>query len=83
MQVIQDKTPASGEVRERTITAAFNVHGGEMPLLYSHRLGRAADNNRFSSDGSPNNFKRQLLYLLDAEEQRELAEHKYRLRLIK
>ncbi|KAK0642961.1 hypothetical protein B0T16DRAFT_174494 [Cercophora newfieldiana] len=58
---VQNATPASGEVRERTITAAFNVHG----------------------DGSPNNFKRQLLYLLDPDEQRELAEKKYRLRLIK
>jgi hypothetical protein len=47
------------------------------------RLGRVAELNRSSSDGSPNNFKRQLLYLLDAEEQRELAENKYRLRLIK
>ncbi|KAK4156151.1 hypothetical protein C8A00DRAFT_30963 [Chaetomidium leptoderma] len=33
-------------------------------------------------DGSPNNFKRQLLYLLDPEEQLELAEKRVRLRLI-
>ncbi|KAH6843148.1 hypothetical protein B0I37DRAFT_383847 [Chaetomium sp. MPI-CAGE-AT-0009] len=60
MQAIQNAASASGEVRERTITAAFNVHG----------------------DGSPNNFKKQLLYLLNADEQLELAEKKYRLRLV-
>ncbi|KAL7897574.1 hypothetical protein HDV63DRAFT_414865 [Trichoderma sp. SZMC 28014] len=50
----------ASEVREQTITAAFNVHG----------------------DGSPDNFKKQLLYLLTPEEQLELVEGKLRLRLI-
>lgn len=39
--------------------------------------------NDVQTDGSPNNFKRQLLYLLTPEEQLELAEKKVRVRLVK
>lgn len=65
------------DVRETIISAAYNVHGG-IVCFHQSALFMLTD-----LDGTPNSFKKQLLYLLTPAEQLELAAKKVRVQAVK